>query len=317
MSMNLKVDALLSCYVWYTKNMKLNRLLEIVHILMHKESVTAPFLADKFSVSKRTIYRDIDTLSLSGIPVYTEQGKGGGISLLPEYVLNKTLLSEQEQNEILTALHGLSKIKADETDRVLQKISSFFNKSATDWLEVDFSDWGNESNTIIFDNFKKAILERKVVTFDYYNRYGQKTFRRIEPMKLWYKSHSWYIKGFCLIKNEQRLYKVTRVENLVITNDVFELRDINDSENKLNTEQLTTFRFHIAPEMAYRVFDFFHEGNVERMEDGSFIVKATWGEDNWVYGFVLSFGEYIEVLEPEHLREIIKEKSEKISKIYS
>ena len=301
--------------------MKLNRLLEIVHILMHKESVTAPFLVDKFNVSKRTIYRDIDTLSLSGIPVYTEQGKGGGISLLPEYVLNKTLLSEQEQNEILTALHGLSKIKAEETDQVLQKISVFFNKSAVDWLEVDFSDWGSENNATIFSDFKTAILQRKVVTFDYYNRYGQKTFRRIEPMKLWYKSHSWYIKGFCLVKNEPRLYKMTRVENLVITDEVYEIKDIDDSSDfdgkYLNSEQLTTYRFHIAPEMAYRVFDFFHENNVERMTDGSFIVKVTWSEDNWVYGFILSFGEYIEVLEPEHLRKIIMEKSQKISNIYS
>ena len=303
--------------------MKLNRLLDIVHILMHNESVTAPELAEKFNVSKRTIYRDIDTLSLSGIPVYTEQGKGGGISLLPEYILNKALLSEQEQNEILTALHGLSKIKTDETNEVLQKVSTFFNKPVTDWLEVDFSDWGNENNTVIFNDFKTAILRHRVVSFDYYNRYGQKTFRRIEPMKLWYKSHSWYIKGYCLTKEKMRLYKMTRVENLVITDEVFNIRnadassDIDDNDTHDNITQPTTYRFHIAPEMAYRVFDFFCESNVERLDDGSFIVRATWTEDNWVYGFILSFGEYIEVLEPEYLRDIIKDKSIKISKIYS
>jgi predicted DNA-binding transcriptional regulator YafY len=131
--------------------MKLNRLFEIIYILLQKRSVSAKELSDHLGVSVRTIYRDIDVLSLAGIPVYTEQGKGGGISILPDFVLNKSLLSEQDQSEILTALQGLSNVKTAETDRVLEKLSAIFNKTAVHWLEVDFSDWSFSTGQLFND----------------------------------------------------------------------------------------------------------------------------------------------------------------------
>ena len=77
-----------------------NRLFEIVYILMQKKKVTAKELADRFEVSTRTIYRDIEALSTANIPIYATKGKDGGIGLLDEYVLNKAILSEEEQNQI-------------------------------------------------------------------------------------------------------------------------------------------------------------------------------------------------------------------------
>ena len=175
--------------------MQMNRLFEIIYILLNKKIATAKELAEHFGVSQRTIYRDVDTLSLAGIPVYTEKGKGGGISLLPDYVLNKSILSEQEQNEILSALQGLSSVKTAETDQVLKKLSAIFNKNTIRWLEVDFSDW-SYSNGKTFNDFKTAILERRIAEFDYFSTYGEKTHRRVEPIQLWFKSKAWYIKGF-------------------------------------------------------------------------------------------------------------------------
>ena len=206
--------------------MQINRLLEIVYALLRQKTVTAKELAERFNVSQRTIYRDIDTLSLAGIPVYTEKGKNGGISLLPEFVLSKSILSEQEQNEILSALQGLSYIKtAAETNQVLQKLSSIFNKSAANWLEVDFSDWSFR-NGQFFNDFKTAILERRIVEFDYCSTYGEKTRRRVEPIQLWFKSKSWYVKGFCSIRQDMRLFKLTRVKQLTLTDEYFTERDL-------------------------------------------------------------------------------------------
>ena len=153
--------------------MKLNRLFEIVYILLQKKSVPARDLAEHFGVSARTIYRDIDILSLAGIPVYTEQGKGGGISLLPDFVLNKSILSEQEQSEILSALQGLSNVKTAETGKVLEKLSTIFNRTAVNWLEVDFSDWSFATGQL-FNALKTAILEKRIAEFDYYSTYGEK-----------------------------------------------------------------------------------------------------------------------------------------------
>jgi len=299
--------------------LQMNRLFEIIYLLLNKKSTTAKELAEYFGVSQRTIYRDVNTLSLAGIPVYTEKGKGGGISLLPDFVLNKSILSEQEQNEILSALHGLSSVKTSETDQVLKKLSTIFNKNTVNWLDVDFSGWGAYHGGVFYD-FKTAILERRIAEFDYYSTYGEMTHRRIEPIQLWFKSKSWYIKGFCLMRQDIRLFKLSRVRNLSVTNEEFTERDlfaitpnpIPDSHQKPDV----TLKLKIASEMTYRVFDEFDEEYAEKQPDGSYVVTVTYPEDDWVYGTILSYGEYIEVLEPEHIREIIKEKSEKTVKKY-
>lgn len=299
--------------------MQINRLLEIVYILLHEKTTTAQKLAERFEVSRRTIYRDIDTLSLSGIPVYTEKGKGGGIHLLPDFVLDKSILNKQEQSEILSALQGVSAVKPTETEQILNKLSAVFNRNTVNWLEVDFSDW-NDSGSDIFYGFKDAIIDRHVTEFDYYSRCAEKTQRRIEPLQLWFKSKAWYVRGFCLIRQEQRLFKLTRVKNLIITDKVFEERKSPEScfETKENQKNrgIVTLKFKISPEMAHRVYDEFDECQIIRESDGSFIVKTIWQEDDWVYGTILSYGEFIEVLEPEHVRHIIKEKSKKVSEIY-
>ena len=298
-------------------NMQINRLLELVYILMHRKSVPAKDLAEQLGVSRRTIYRDIDTLSSAGIPIYTEKGKGGGVTLLPDSVLNKSILSEQEQDEILTALHGLSNLRISEADKVLQRLSAIFNKTATNWLQVDFSDWSGIDD--YFNDFKTAILEQRIAEFDYYNSYGEKSFRRVEPMQLWFKSKSWYLKGFCLTKQGMRVYKLSRVKNLVITSDYFAERilpDIQDNSASNSEQAYVLIKLRILPEMKYRLFDDFKEESITEQPDGSFILTVSLPEDNWVYGFVLSFGEYAEVLEPEHLRNTIKEKVKKISARY-
>ncbi len=299
--------------------MQMNRLFEIIYILLNKKIATAKELAEHFGVSQRTIYRDVDTLSLAGIPVYTEKGKGGGISLLPDYVLNKSILSEQEQNEILSALQGLSSVKTTETDQVLEKLSTIFNKNTVRWMEVDFSDW-SFANGKAFYNFKTAILERRIAEFDYYSTYGEMTHRRVEPIQLWFKSKSWYVKGFCLIRQDIRLFKLSRVRNLAVTDEQFTERDflaISSSPVPASRQKPdVTLKLKIAPEMTYRVYDEFDEDLAEKQPDGSFIVTVTWPEDDWVYGTILSYGEYIEVLEPEHIRKIIKEKTLKTVKKY-
>lgn len=297
--------------------MQTNRLFDIVYILLDRKQTTAKELAERFGVSQRTIYRDIDTLSLSGIPVYTEKGKGGGISLLPDFVLNKSLLNEREQNEILSALQGLANIKTDEANQILQKLSTIFNKTAVSWLEVDFTDWSFQGGEA-FSGFKTAILERYIVEFDYYSTYGEMTRRRVEPIQLWFKSKAWYLKGFCLTRQDMRLFKLSRVRNLTVTDDFFAERDLlamppNPGPEE-HQKQDVTLVLKIAPEMTYRVLDEF--GEVEKQPDGSFLVTVTWPEDEWVYGFILSFGEYIEVIEPERVREIVKNKLLKTAKKY-
>ena len=302
--------------------MQIYRLFEIVYILLQQKIVTARVLAERFAVSQRTIYRDIDILGLAGIPVYTEKGKGGGISLLPDFVLNKSILSEQEQTEILTALQGFSAVKTGETGKVLERLSAFFNKTTADWLNVDFSKWGYENNGY-FNDFKTAILEHRIAEFDYYSAYGkktrEKTCRRVEPVQLWFKSNMWYIRGFCLSRQDIRIFKFTRIGNLRITDEHFPERDLSTISHSDSVESQSPeviFKLKIDPDMIHRVYDEFDKNIVKKQKDGSFIITISWPEDDWVYGRILSYGEYIEVLEPEHIREIIKKKTSKIIKKY-
>lgn len=294
--------------------MQMNRLLEIVYILLSKERVTAKELAERFNVSRRTIYRDIDALSIAGVPVYMEKGKGGGISLLPGFTLDKTFLTEQEQEDILFALQALGAIHPRETSQALSKLSTVFNKKLVNWIDVDFSDWSCGHDDI-FHKLKTAIFNKTVVVFDYYSTKGEKTRREVEPIQLFFKHQSWYLKGFCLSRHDMRFFKLTRIKNLILTEQHFNERTSykvsSGISEKKDHNSLIRLKLKIEADMAYRVYDEFDPENVQMLSDGNFIVTAVFPEDEWVYGYIMSFGECIEVIEPVHIRKIIQVKLEK------
>jgi predicted DNA-binding transcriptional regulator YafY len=238
--------------------------------------------------------------------------------LLPDFVLNKSILSEQEQSEILASLQGLTQIQSADADHVLQKLSTVFNKTAAKWLEVDFSDWSFEQQDF-WGGFKSAILQKRVVEFDYYSSYSEKTRRRAEPIQLWFKSRAWYLKAYDLTKQGIRLFRLSRVRDMDVTDETFAERNLLIEETRVPTKNQrpdVTLRLRIKSEMSYRVLDEVAAVVDEQDADGNYIVTVCWLEDNWVYGWILSFGEYIEVLEPEHIRKIIKEKAKIIYEQY-
>lgn len=293
--------------------MQINRLFEIVYILFDKKTITARELAEHFEVSKRTIYRDIETLSMAGIPLYTNKGKGGGINILPEFILNKSLLSGSEQDEILSGLQSLSALNVPNVDPVLNKLATIFNKKNASWIDVDFSHWGSDnSEKEKFKLLKNAILEKNVIIFDYYSSYGEISKQRfVEPMKLVFKGQSWYVYGYCKLKATYRMFKVTRIKNLVVSNEHFNRnlpKDILDTSDDSYKTKMITIVLKIHSKMAYRVFDEFGSENITKNVDGSFTVKSTIPESDWIYGYIMSYGEYAEVLEPIYIRETIVNK---------
>lgn len=162
--------------------MQVNRLFEIVYLLMEHGCLTAKQLAEKFGVCPRTIYRDIDTLSSAGIPVYANKGKGGGIRLLGEFLLDKTLLTRKEQDEILAALQSLQATHAGESSGVLNRLSSMFARQSEPWIDVDFSHWGaDDAQKEIFAILKTGILQRQMVLFVYAGANGETTARSVYP----------------------------------------------------------------------------------------------------------------------------------------
>ncbi len=290
--------------------MQVNRLFEIVYILLNRNYITAKELAEHFEVSVRTIYRDIDILCQSGIPIYTSKGKGGGIGLLDNFVLNKSVLSKQEQEEIISALQGLNATSYPDLTHVLSKMSNLFGTEQNNWIEVDFSDW-SFSQKEKFNLIKTAILQKKVLEFDYYSSYGEKTTRCVEPLQLWFKDKTWYLKAYCRRKSDVRIFKLNRIKDLNLTDETFNRNmDIKTQAIQYDLPQINTveIKMEISGTQAYRVYDEFMEHQVEKKKNGSFLVTFSYPEDEWVYGYIMSFGSYGEVLEPEHIRKIIKDR---------
>ena len=296
--------------------MQINRLFEIVYILLERKTITAKELAERFEVSTRTIYRDIEILSQAKIPVYANKGNGGGIGLLEDYVLDKSMLSEEEQNQILFALQSMEKISNQDEKNILEKMSSIFNKSKTNWIDVDFSDWGiNGEQDQTFNLIRNAILKHNVIEFVYYNSYGEEKKRQAEPLQIYFKDKSWYLKAYCRLKQDYRLFKISRMKDIILLNKTFERELPQIKENKFDYKTIQ-LELEISKDMSYRVYDEFKMEDIIKNKNGDFIVKVEFPENDWVYGYILSFGENVKVLSPGYVKSIIKEKLQKSLKNY-
>ncbi|GJM80946.1 transcriptional regulator [Paenibacillus sp. HMSSN-139] len=254
--------------------------------------------------------------------MYASKGKGGGIGLLPDFVLNKSLLSEVEQKEILFGLQSLEATNALQTSRILSKLSTLFRKEEVQWIDVDFSGWNSgEAERSKFGLLKTAILEQRVVKFVYYSSYGQRTERQAEPLKMQFKNRSWYLQCYCLQSRELRTFKISRIEELVVTETLYERRDmeVTPLDAAMQDDRFTYVDLELLfpPHMAFRIFDEFERTRIRKREDGQYLVTATYPEDSWVYGYLLSFGENVTVVSPPHIREVLRDKAKKIAERYS
>ena len=298
--------------------MQIDRLFQIVLILLNKKTITAKKLSEHFNVSIRTIYRDIEALSFAGIPIYSLRGKNGGIKLLESYVLDKSLLSSKEQNEILYALESLKASNYPDVDEVLKKLNLIFNKSSDYWIEIDFSRYGSNDNTL-FNNIKKAILNSQAIKFTYFNTNGETSQRTVNPLKIWFKEKAWYLFAYCQKKNEIRQFKINRIKNLTLTNEYFERRlinyNINSNDNDIS-KKIVKIIVEVDKSQAYRVYDEFSEENISKAENGNFKVIMENYENEWLYGYLLSFGEYLKIIAPERIKNILSHKIEQMKKNY-
>lgn len=287
----------------------INRLLGIIYILMKQKTVTATELAERFEVSVRTIYRDLDTLSAAGIPVYAKKGKNGGISLTEQFVLNKMLITEEEQQEILAALVSLKEVGVQEEQKTLQKLGEFFKTDPVDWIAIDLSDWSGGRKQL-YEDIKHAILSHRLLSFDYYGQSGRMTKRVVEPMQLVFKEYTWYLKAFCRERQAPRMFKLFRMKRVVLLEESFSPRvDWNQEKERPQEEKavleskVKRLEIWIDKKEAYRVYDRFEEEQLEILEDGSFLAHMDAWMDDWVYGFLLSFGPSAKVLAPDEVRE--------------
>ncbi len=324
----------------------IERLLGIIYILLNKGTVTAGELAERFEVSVRTIYRDIEALSVAGIPVYCKKGKNGGISLTEEFVLNKLLLTKKEQQEILSALVGLRETEVVNEQETLQKLGEFFQSEPVPWVNIDLSDWSGLRKQM-YEDIKKAILTWHVVSFDYYGQNRPMSRRTVEPVQLQFKEYTWYLRAYCRERQDFRTFKLFRMQRVVVLEETFApKKEIVQEEVQQRKSEMTepernlgeeTSRKEIIEEMqeqqeaefpvtpltlwidkkeAYRIFDRFDESELELLEDGNYLAHCAYPLDEWVYSLILWFGPSAKVLEPEFIRLEVQKRIRKMLENY-
>lgn len=299
--------------------MKNDRLFRLLYILLERQSTTAPSLAAQLEVSVRTVYRDVEALSMAGVPVVMSPGKGGGISLLPGYTFDRAMLSDEEQNQILFAIQSL--VAADQkVDDLLVKLGAAFQKSASSWIEVDFSRWGfRRADNEKFERLKTAILGKRMLRITYCGTSGAITKRTVKPIRLAFRGKSWYLQAFCMRALAFRLFKISRIMELSLLEDTFS--DVFSDPPPLESEAPPIFpetllKLKIAPVLAFRVYDEFDPECIELQADGSFLLTVSYPMDSWVVSYLFSFGTDIEILQPIELKHALHEYAKKNSEHY-
>lgn len=293
--------------------MQESRLFKIIYYLMENGKSTAPELAEKLEVSIRTIYRDIDIISSVGVPIYVTTGRNGGIQIDDSFVLDRLILSDKEKEDIITALKSVS-IVDDRNSDTLSKLSAIFNTKNEDWLEVDFSRWGNKAqDNTMFQKLKEAIISRKMLCIVYANTRGEVIERVICPLKMVYKAKNWYIKSFCMNKSNFRIFKLTRIIQARDMEKNFDPMEFpqEKKEMKVNYENVI-LRF--PQRMAYRIYDEFEVDEIHQDDNGDFIICAPMPIDEWLIGYLLSFGSKVCIIEPKYLKKIVYNEAKKICK---
>ena len=299
--------------------MKNSRLFEILYLLVEKRAVTAGELAQRLEVSERTIYRDIDALSAAGIPVFTQQGQGGGIRLMDQFVLDKALLSQTQQDEILFALQAVLAAGGGVEDKTLAQLTALFHREGGDWLEVDFTDWGSgAAERETFALVKRAILTRRPLSFTYYSSAGEESHRTVEPARLVFKSGCWYLSAYCQTRQDWRVFRLARMEKLALEEGNCPPRQPPEQLEVPSSGVKPGVDLHLRfqPTAAWRVQDYFHPKQITREPDGRLLVDCNFPEDQWLLSFLLSFGSQLEVLSPGYWRDTLIQEGKKFLEVY-
>lgn len=287
--------------------MKIDRLIGILSILLQKDSVTAPYLAEHFEVSRRTINRDIDDLCKAGIPISTRQGTNGGISIMKGYKMDRTLLTTREMQEILAGLRSLDSVSGtNHYGQLMEKLEVGFSNYMTgnQSILIDLSSWYKASLAPKIEQIRTAIEEGYLIRFTYYAPKGESE-REVEPYYLIFRWSSWYVWGWCRNKSDFRLFKLNRMNHLEVTSVSFEKQEV--PMPNLSTERIFPGGIRVKalfmPECKWRLVEEFGPECFSKQEDGRLLFYGDYTDKEHLISWLLTFGDKVELLEPMDIRE--------------
>lgn len=310
--------------------MKLHRLLGITMLLLGRKRMSGQELADRFEVSLRTIYRDLETINSAGIPIASYPGADGGYEIMDQYRIDRQMVSLDELHSIVTALKGMQTSLDDrDMDHLLAKVGALVAKSeqnrmdeAGETIIFETNMWqaGLTDKTMI-TQLRQAAKNRNVVRFAYMNKKGLEAERTVEPIGLAWKGVAWYLYGYCRLRDDYRIFKLSRMKGLHVQNENFptraaRLEDLNAQWGSWQSSSYIKILLRFQPQVRMRVEEYFRPEQIAVQEDGSLIVTSDHLENSWLYGMLFSYGTDVQVLEPEHLVKNYREQAEQIARLY-
>ena len=295
--------------------MKLDRLLGILTLLLQKERVTAPELAEKFEVSRRTIGRDVDALCVAGIPVITHQGAGGGLSIAEGFKLDKSVLTTDELSGIIAALKGIGSVsERSNIERTLDKLHANVGTvvSLREPIIIDLASHYKGQLTDKIERIKQAVLESRLIEFDYFYEKGE-CRRRVEPYFVIFQWSSWYVFGFCLARQDWRLFKLQRLWNLALRDERFTPREIPSEKRDFNAAFADDIKLVALfdPSVKYQLIEIYGLNCFTETGEG-LLFEFGFTNRDFLVGWLLGFGGKVKVLAPETIAEDLKAAAENI-----
>lgn len=309
--------------------MKIDRLVSIIMVLLENERMGAQTLSDMFEVSLRTIYRDIEAISMAGIPIRSTPGVGGGFQIMSEYKIDKKLFSNSDLAAILMGLDSISTLmKGEDIVNALAKVKSFVPADKqgeisfkSNQICIDLKPWMGNSNIQEYLNMAKtALQEQRILSFGYSDRYGNISTRTIEPHQLILKDNYWYIQGFCFAKNDFRLFKLSRISDLKLSENTFVPRafhrPLSGFTEKMSQRQ-SDIKLRVHKSIMDKVLEYCSFERFSKEIDGYYVVDFPFINDDFGYNLLFSFGDKCECLEPDNVRCEMKRRIKHIAALYA
>lgn len=307
--------------------MKFEIMIKILFELLAKKCVSASYLAEKYEVSRRSIYRYITALEMAGVPLYTVRGNGGGFSIVDTYKLRSTFITKQEYEQTLSTLSAITEsVPNKHLESVITKLTATVKNEYSGFdikggnLIIDAGPWGD---TIGYKNklviIEKAIEENLVLEIKYHDRNGEISTRKIEPHVIVFKQGLWYVYAYCRLRNEFRFFKTGRIEYANVSNEKFARREIKTEELPLNFWHNSVESKEICMEISKNCLSDVEEWlGIENVDNvnGKFIATVNLPYDDGLVMKIMSYGDGIKVISPDTLKEKIKLKAKELLNQY-
>ncbi|MEQ3308668.1 YafY family protein [Fusobacterium varium] len=308
--------------------MKIDRLLSIIMVLIEQNKISASKLAEMFEVTPRTIYRDIEAIQAAGVPIVTYTGTNGGIGILENYKIDKKFFTKEDMITIMTGLGSISSsVTNSGLNKVLTKLQSLIPEDHTQEIKlksgqvvIDLTTWsGNKKLQANLIKIKEALNQRRYLIFKYLDGNGKSTERKVEPYQLLWKEEKWYINSYCTMRNDFRLFKLSRISYLKVLDETFSLRKFDMEELRMNwsEKRILNIKLLVDVSLKERILERCEEENITYCGKNKMIVEFPFVDDDFGYELLLSFGNKCECLEPIEIREKLIEKIRNMLHIYN